>query len=143
MALQGAAALRAQINSVMPTVIASGLLVSLCTIQTPTGGFTTSGAPVNSWANVVGLVEIPCIDAPQSEAVTAGEVKQVAETEAKNFRHVLLNGCYPALNNLKAAGQVRAVLTDELGNIATYEVTGVEDDSQAQMTRFECQAITV
>ena len=120
----------------------SGLLMSACTIQTPAGGQTSSGAPDNGWSNVSGLVGIACMDAVTGASVQATEMKALEEIESKALRHVLLNGYYPALLNLKLSGaQVRAVITDPQGNAITYEVMGVEDDSQATMTRFECRKV--
>jgi hypothetical protein len=119
----------------------SGLLRSMCTIQIPDGGLTPSGAPDNGWMAVPGLTGIVCMDAVTGAAITATELKQLEEIEAKMLRHVFLDGCYPQLITLKMAGQVRALITDPLGNTVTYEVMGVEDDSQGTQTRFECQKV--
>ena len=121
--------------------IQSGLLVSMCTIQVPSGAQSPSGAPINTWVNVAGLVAILCMDAVTSASITATELKALSEIEAKALRHVFLNACYPQLVTLKLAGQVRALITDPLGNTITYEIMGVEDDSQGTQTRFECQKV--
>ena len=81
------------------------------------------------------------MDAVTGAAITATELKALQEIEAKALRHVLLDGCYPQLLVLKLGGQVRALITDPLGNVTTYEVLGVEDDSQGTQTRFECQKV--
>ena len=119
----------------------SGLLNSLCTIQVPSGTLTSSGAPDNGWVNYSGMVGIVCMDAVTGAAITATELKALQEIEAKALRHVLLDGCYPQLLVLKLGGQVRALITDPLGNVTTYEIMGVEDDSQGTQTRFECQKV--
>lgn len=121
----------------------SGLLMSVCTIQVPTGNRGASGSPDNTWMTYQSLTAIPCIDAVTSASVQATEAKALAEIESKGLRHVLLNGCYPSLVALKLSGvQVRALITDPTGQTITYEVLGFEDDSQGTQTRFECQKVS-
>jgi hypothetical protein len=122
----------------------SGLLSATCTIQTPTGGVTSSGAPNNTWSPVAGLTAIACQCAvPSANAVQATEAKALMEIMARQIRHVLLDGFYPALKQLKDAGQVQALITLPGDSTYTYEVLGAEDDSQGQMTRFECQKVSL
>ena len=124
------------------TVFQSGLLMSLCTIQVPDASQGPSGNPTNTWIAWGGMPSVVCMDAVTSNSVTATEAKAIAEIESKAFRHVLLSGCYPQLFALKNSGsQVRALITDPSGATTTYEVLGVEDDSQATQTRFECQKV--
>lgn len=125
--------------------INSGMLVSLCTIQVPDGSQGPSGNPTNTWINWTGMPwGIACMDAVTSASVQATEAKALEEIESKALRHVFLNGCYPQLVALKISGeQVRALVTDPLGNTTTYEVLGVEDDSQGTQTRFECMKVDI
>lgn len=125
------------------TVFQSGLPNSLCTIQVPDGSQGASGNPTNTWITWGGMPSgVQCMDAVTSNNVQATEAKAITEIESKAFRHVLLCGCFPQLFALKNSGsQVRALITDPLGNVTTYEALGVEDDSQGVMTRFEAQKV--
>jgi hypothetical protein len=131
-------------------VFQSGLLVSTCAIQVPSGNKGPSGAPDNTWAAFPGPLSfaaipasIPCMDAVTAASVQATEAKALAEIESKGLRHVLLNACYPQLVACKLAGnQIRALITDPAGQTITYEVLGFEDDSQSTQTRFECQKVS-
>lgn len=115
----------------------SGALVSLCTIQQPSGT-VTNGAPDNTFSSVAGLVNIPCMDAVLSPgAISATEVKSLEEIMAAAFRHVFLNGCYPQL--LAAAGKGWRAIVDGV----TYDLLGAEDDSQGVMTRLKLQLVVL
>lgn len=147
MALQGAGALRAQINSVMPQVIASGLLVSLCTIQQPDGMFGATGGPSGNYVDVGGLVDIVCIDAPLSDSeVGASEDKQLAQIESKRPRHVALNACYMDTTYTLPNGETvegiqpgwRAVI-----NGIVWDICGAERDSQSTQTRLMVELVEI
>jgi hypothetical protein len=134
---------QADVTQAASTAFNSGLLVSVCTIQVPDGSQGASGNPTNTWINWAGMsAGIPCMDAVTSNNVQATEKKSIEDIESAAFRHVLLDGCYPQLYTLKNSGaQVRALITDRLGNTTTYEIMGVEPDSQSTQTRFECQKV--
>ena len=117
-----------EIASVMPTAYALGVFVSACTIQQPTGALDAAGYPTGAWTTVSGLVNIPCMDAPPSQArVQSTEIKSLAETLAVAPRHVLLNGYYPTI-----VSQWRALIDG-----VAYDILGSESDSQSGQTRME------
>lgn len=119
-----------EIAAVMPQARDTGLFVSLCTIQQPSGVFGPSGAPDGLWVDVTGLVEIPCTAPPISEArLQSTEVKALAEIMSRNILHVLLNGFYAPVSPAW-----RAVIDG-----TAYDILGTEHDSQSQMTRMEVQ----
>jgi hypothetical protein len=124
------------IHAVMVNANASGLFVSLCTIQAPSGNVVGAGQPDGLYNNIAGLVNIPCTAPPQSTArILAGEQKALAEILQTQPKHVLLNGFYgQAVDNLPNGfdGSCQAVI-DGIG----YDILGVEHDSQMQMTRME------
>jgi hypothetical protein len=132
------------ILGVMPAVIATGLLVSLATFQSPSQDFDSAGAWDGNWANVTGLVNIPCTAPPKSPTeITATENLALAEIVAAEWHHVLLNAWYPQLDagwrgDGTPAGAWR-VLIDGFA----YEVVGVESDSQMQMTRVTARLATL
>lgn len=124
------------ISGVMPAALATGLFVSLCTIQRPSGIMTADGTPDGTYIDVAGMVGIQCMNAPTSiSRITASEQKSARMLESYNSNHCLLGGYYPTI-----AGntQWRAVV-----NGTSYDILGAESDSQSQMTRLEIQISTV
>ena len=129
--------------SVMPEAIASGVFSSLCTIQEPTGELTGSGAPdltsgpnANGYVDVAGLVDIPCMNAPQSPMrIIATETKSSSEIEKYNENHVLLSDYYP---QIESQTNWRAVIDG-----VAYDINGAESDSQKQMTRLKVELASV
>lgn len=131
-----------EINAVMPAALNTELFVSLCTIQSPDAVInpdgTTTGTGSNTFSDVAGLVNIPCMDSvPSVMRVQATEVKDLEEIMSKAYRHVLLNDFYEVLNT--AAGLGWRAIVDGV----TYDLLGGEPDSQGQMTRLELQLVTV
>lgn len=130
--------LQADIAAVMPELISTGLLVSLCTIQQPSGGTTPDGVPNNVFTNVAGLVNIPCMDAVLSPgSIEATEAKELEDIMAKSYRHVTLNGWYPQCIPGVATGW-RAIVDG-----VTYDILGAEQDSQNTQTRLKCELVTL
>ena len=122
------------IAAVMPQAVATGLFVSLATFQAPDGTLDAAGAPSGNFVNVSGLVNIPCMDAPMSEArLQATEVKAMDEIAASAIRHVLLNGFYPQLVGFPNAPDLGwRVIVDGI----VWDLLGAEADSQSVMTRI-------
>ena len=119
------------ISDVMPTALASGLFVSLCTIQQWDGTLGASGAPDKSaanWDDVTGLVDIQCMAPPEGlfQTIRATEAKTIAEILAMQPLHVLLDAFYPNIES-----DMRAVVDG-----TAYDIMGVEWDSQRIMTRL-------
>ena len=122
----------------MPQAIATGLFVSLCTIQAPTGNLGVTGAPDGTYADVSGLVNIPCIDAVFSpSSIQATEVKALQDIMASGFRHVLLNGSYDSI--IAGTGVGWRAIVDNV----TYDLLGAEPDSQTTQTRLHLRLVTV
>jgi hypothetical protein len=116
---------------VMTAAVASGLFVSLCTIQQPDGVLIDAGQPSGVFVNVDGLVNIPCTAPPEANVrITASEVKSQENIQSFSELHVLLDSWYPALENGVAMGW-RAVIDG-----VPYDVMGAESDSQGVITRM-------
>jgi hypothetical protein len=132
------------IAMVMPAAIATGIFSSLATFQSPSADYDSAGAWDGTWANVAGLVDIPCTAPPISDAkITATEARQLQEILASEFHHVLLAGYYPALDagwrgTGSPAGAWRVLIDGE-----AFEIAGVESDSQSQMTRVTARISTL
>lgn len=140
----------ADVAAVMTEANASGLYVSLIQFQEPDGTFGASGAPSGNFVNVPGLVdlfsglsEIGCMDAPLSPGtISALEAKSLAEIEGEGIRHVSLNGYYPAVIANWGAPNLNMNWRATVDDI-TYEVFGVETDSQTTQTRVKLRLVTV
>jgi hypothetical protein len=135
----------AAIQNVMPTVTADLPWPSLCTFQEPVPTVGPTGAVEFDYVDVSGLIDIPCTAPPPSPAsITATEVRALEEITAAELHHVLLNAWYPQLD----AGW-RGEAADGKGawialiDGVSYEISGVESDSQEQMTRMTCKLATV
>ncbi len=128
------------IESVMPSVVASGLMVSTCTVQAPNGQFGSSGAPSGTYANVSGLTSIQCMNAPLSwGGIDADEAKTMAEVASRSVRHVLLDQYYSQLDGLNWGGIGWRAVVDGI----TYDILGAERDSQSTQTRLRLQLVSV
>ena len=126
------------VAGVMAAAFRTGLFVSVCTIQIPSGGFNDAGQPDGLYANVTGLVNIPCTSAPMSEVrIQAVEMKSLADIEAFAPRHVLLGGYFPTLEAGVSSGW-RAIIDGQ-----TWDLMGAESDSQKQMTRIAIRASAI
>lgn len=131
------------VTAVMPAALDSGLFVSLVTMQQPTGQQTSTGAPLLSggdsgdgWNNVPGMIDIPAMNAPQSESrLTADQKKELAMVEGYQLRHLLLSGYFP---QIQENSNWRAMVDG-----TAYDVLGVESDSQGQMTRLRLQISSI
>jgi hypothetical protein len=120
-----------EIGLVMVDAIDTGLFVSLCTVQQPDGTFGPSGAPSGTYSDIVGLTNIPCMDAVASVGrVQATEAKALEQILAQGWRHIALNGYYPQC--IPGAGLGWRAIVD--GTV--YDLIGAEPDSQGTQTRL-------
>lgn len=128
------------IAAVMPTAVNdTGLFISLCTIQEPTGEQTADGSAVmtggdsgDGWNNVAGLINILCMDAPEAEArIRAKTNRNVEYIEAFQYRHLLLADYYPQIEQFD---NWRAIVDGQ-----AWDPIGVESDSQHTQTRLLLQ----
>ncbi len=128
-----------ELDGIMPAVIATGLLSSLFTAQSPSTVLGGTGAPDGTYSNVAGLIDIACTAPPLAfgdTSIRATEMKTLAEIEAAGFLHVLLDSIYPALKDGWRGGW-RAVIDG-----TDYDIMGVENDSQGKMTRVSVRLVT-
>jgi hypothetical protein len=129
------------ISDIVPEALESGILTSLCTITVPPGVFDAGGAPDPSaaYTDLDGHTLIPCTTPPLSQILRPTEVKSLEEVMTRNMLHVWLAGYYPAILT-----EYRAQIgkSDGHGGIAspeTYDIVGVEWDSQNRSTRLAVQ----
>lgn len=131
--------LQYQIDAVMPQAVATGLFVSLCTIQAPTGALGPSGAPTGAYSDVPGLVGLICMDAPENQGLSVNEQRTVQQIASAAMRHVLLDRYYSDLSPATNWGDLgwRAVVDG-----VVYDLAGAEADSQLTQTRLRLQKVT-
>ena len=136
--LQGAQYLQWASTQIVPTAVRSGAFRSLASFSAPVQTQGPTGTLVGTFMPVNGLQNIPCLDAPQSiRVVPSDEKKSVPRIEAGQYRHLMLDGWYPLLNN--AAGQGWQVTVDGI----LYDLIGSDEDSQHTQTRCKCQLVTI
>ena len=133
------------ILGVMPAAIATGLFVSLFTAQEPRPTQGPNGAIEFDYVNVAGLIDIACTAPPTSTSdIQATEVRALEDITASEMHHVLLAGYYPTLDagwrgeNADGKGAWIALIDG-----FQYEISGVESDSQSQMTRMRVKLATL
>ena len=130
------------IAGVVQTVIDTGILVSLFTAQQPDGIFGPTGAPSGNYINVAGLTNLVCIAAPPSTgSIQATEVRALEEITASELHDVWLPEWLPALDAGWRDGWICQI--QWLGEWWTYNLLGVESDSQTQTTRVKVKLATV
>lgn len=128
------------IESVMPAAVATGLFVSIATFQQPDGIMDDAGQPSGNFITVAGLEAVACMNAPLGiGTISATEVSALEEIASKGLKHILLDGYYPeATPDDQIPTNWRAIIDG-----VTYDVIGVEHDSQFQMTRLEVELVQV
>jgi len=124
------------VAQVIPKVQASGLLVSTCVIQSPSGPVTAYNQPAGTFTTVLTLA---CQDAPLGfgSGIDAGETKQLQDTLAGGYRHVFIAGYYPQIPTGTGSGW-RAVIDGTV-----FDLLGAENDSQRTQTRLRLQLVTI
>lgn len=121
--------------AVVPAVLATGLCVSLCSIQLPDGGLMQAGQPSGLYLPVPGLTNIPVMSAPSSEArIQATEVKTTEDTQSFAPKHVWLAGYFPQIEDMAVRG-AQAVIDG-----IAYDLLAGETDSQNQTTRISIRS---
>ena len=125
--------LQFDIDSVMTEAVATGRFVSLCTLQAPSGVFTTSGAPDGLYVPVGGLVDLPCTAPP----LASGETRTLQDIEALDHNTVLLEGYYPTIDEGWRNGWIATV------DGTDYILAGVRSDSQGMMTELTVKRVTI
>ena len=120
-----------ELAAVVPTVLATGLCDSFCTIQLPDGALIGAGQPSGIYDNVGGLVDIPVISAPLNEVrIQSQEIRRLEDIQLFSPRHVWLAGYFPIIEPMCSQG-ARAVI-----NGVAYDLMGAEADSQLRTTRI-------
>lgn len=97
------------------------------TIQQKTVSRGAAGSEIATWADVSGLVGIPCAIAALSVTrdTSTAEVRTALQTYGVITHHMSLQGHYAGITN-----EMQAVS----GGV-TYDITGVEQDSHGVLTR--------
>lgn len=113
------------IDSRRNAALAANFHPSLCTIQASTTSTDSFGQPSQTWANVAGLVDIPC-----SISLTSGREAKGKQMEYGMTTHrIALNGIYATITRLH-----RAVVAG-----VTYDIQYVSPPGHANsITVLEC-----
>lgn len=100
---------------------------SLCTIQEATQTAGTTGELVEVWANVAGLVNLPCNIAP----VSISEQRWTERTVETGTHKVYLKDYFTTITAM-----AHAVVDD-----VTYNILSVEQDSQGAVTVLRVEIV--
>jgi hypothetical protein len=123
------------VQQVVPMALAAGMFPNLCTIQAIPGTLDSLGAPITTFSDVSGLVDIPCHSAPPAIEQVRGsdELRMKDRVDVRQQRHVLLSGYFPTI-----VQNMRAVVDGEAWNII-----GVESDAFNSQTRLMAEEYVV
>lgn len=125
------------LGDVLKAVEAYGLFSALATVQRFNGALGPTGQEAKevdaNWVDLASHVSLPCMDARDLRpTIGAAREKKGPEAIASiSERHILLDGCFPAILSTD-----RLIVTSVHGDVATLDITGVEHDSQGIMTRL-------
>ena len=122
-----------------------GLFSSVCNILAPDGSFTV-GQPSGNYVPVSGLQGIACMKATLSAIrISATEAKTMQDQQQISPFHTLLDSYYPALWAADGTPhtEYQAQITDEDGTVSTFDILGIEKDSQGIMTRLAMRLVTL
>jgi hypothetical protein len=72
-----------------------------------------------------------------SERITATEVRELEEIMSQSMRHVLLDGYFPQIEGGQTNGW-RVIVDGD-----TFDLMGVESDSQRTMTRLHIRRVSI
>lgn len=128
------------LSDTLRAVEAYGLFSALATVQRFNGALGPTGQEAKdvdaNWVDLASHIALPCMDARDLRpTITASREKKGPEAIASiSERHILLDGCFPAILQTD-----RLIVTSVLGAVATLDITGVEHDSQQIMTRVGVQ----
>ena len=112
-------------------VVGVGFFPSLATIQVKSVTLDDYGQEVETWANVVGMVDVACAKAPPQGLRGAIEQQRASYTTTDQIWEVLLQGAYPTITT-----RHRAVVDG-----ATYDIDAVETDQTGTVTRLRVRTV--
>ncbi len=107
-------------------MMAPTFYVSTCTIQQATETPDPLGQPIPAWANVPGLVNLPCAIAPFGGSTEASQRNRSDSIIDAATHAIAIAGYYPTIVNKQ-----RAVVAG-----VAYDIVGAETDSHSAMTRL-------
>lgn len=123
------------------TILHEGMLAALpnffpatCTVQVNTPSAGDGGERTPSWANLASHVDIPCAIAPAG--IREGRAAGAVESEATHT--VLLAGSYTSILASGDAVPKHQVVSGG----RSYQILGVEHDSQSYLTRLKTKLVT-
>ena len=141
--------LQYELNVFMTQVVESGLLQQLITFQSRVDGLGPTGAPIQSYEDVPGLVDIVCTVPPNSGSnITANETKTYREILARAEHIVVMHAYYPQVESGWRDGW-RCIVSDVdqatglAVNPIIYDILGVDANATGQTTRIKIQWATV
>ncbi len=136
--------IRQAIAKVMPAVRRTGLQRSLATFEAPVQDFSSGMLPDN-WLPVSGLVDIHCQLGPETDMrVVANEQRTNPLITSTNLHRLELDALYPTIEDGWRGKNITVPVPWRVSvDGKPYMITGVENDSQAQVTRLCVKDVTL
>jgi len=106
---------------------------SVCTIQVATETQDAYGQPIPAWADVPGLISLPCAVAPLNSGTPAEAERRRADGTIEVVTHHIAIAGY----HLTIIAKMRAVVSG-----MNYDVVAVEFDSHAITTRLRTRLVS-
>lgn len=127
---------------IVPAVVATGLVVSACSVFMQDGDFGPSGAQSGVYSKSI-LDQIPCMNAvPREGSIDATDQRAERQIDTEGYRHVWLAGAYYGILFPLIQQGLQAQVVDSDSSSTTYNLYGAEPDSQGTMTRLRLKVIS-
>lgn len=123
--------IRRIIHPRMLTTLGAVFFPQECDIQQPTAVQDDHGQPIESWAAVPGMINVPCRIAPSSTP-SGREIKAEEMTYVIGTHDIALQGRYAGIN------ETMRVVCDGL----TYGILLVREDSERLITWLRAEIVT-
>ncbi len=126
------------IAKVMPAAARSGLFVSLATFQSSDANDFPDGWPSGDYQDLPGLVDLPCMLAPEDLSYIAATEDKAAQTiTSRSLFHVTFTTIYPSIVDGWHTGW--RVVVDGVA----YDLVGAGADSQGQHSVVKGRLVSI
>lgn len=134
--------LNSGLSRLLPAITGMGLLSGTVTIQVFDGTLGDSGVERRdvdaNWDDLAGHVDLACMvaaDIFMTRITQSTERRSADVISEQDLQHCLLDGYYPEIQKTHRAVVTRGAVT------RTFDISGIEHDSQVNMTRLALRRV--